>query len=142
VFKLGKKAMMGGGMMGPRKPISLILGFAFLAFGLIPLLKQMGTIGFTIPDFGNTVLHILSIFGAVLLLWDAIAENMGMMGMSQMIRMATFVMALVLLAVGLIPILHSMGAIGFTIPAMAETVMNVLYVITGVLLFYGGTQGM
>ncbi len=135
-----KKAQMMG-MMGPRKPISFILGLVFLAFGLIPLLKQMGTIGFTIPNLGNTVLHVVSIFGAIFLLWDAIAENMGMMGFPQMLRMATFIMALALLAIGLIPILYSMKAIGFTIPPLAETVMNVLYVITGVLLFYGGTQG-
>lgn len=143
MFNLGKKAQfgMGMGMMGPRKPISFILGLVFLAFGGIPILNQMGKLSFTIPPFGNTVLHILSIFGAVFLLWNAISENMAMMGFAQFARIATFILALALLAIGLIPILHSMGTVGFTIPPLAAAVMNWLYVVTAFMLFYGGTQG-
>ena len=137
---LGKK---GQGMMmgGPRKPISLILGLVFLAFGGIPLLNSLKVIGFTIPVLPQTILYVLSIIGAVFLLWDAISEGMAMMGLPQMIRMATFVMALVLLAIGLIPLLHSIGTIGFTLPQLAAVIVNVLYVVTGGLLLYGGTQG-
>ena len=43
--KTGQGMMMGG----PRKPISLIMGLVFLAFGGIPLLNQFGLVGFTIP---------------------------------------------------------------------------------------------
>lgn len=135
--KKGQGMMMGG----PRKPISLVLGLVFLAFGGIPLLNQMKVVSFSIPTPAGTVLYVLSVVGAVLLLWDAISENMAMMGFAQMARMATFVVALVLLAIGLIPILHSMGTIGFTLPDLAETIVNVLYVVTGGLLIYGGTQG-
>lgn len=130
-----------GQMMGPRKPISLILGLVFLAFGGLPLLHNFGVVGFTISGIPQVVLHILAVIGAVILLWDAISENMAMMGFAQMARMATFVVALVLLAIGLIPLLHSMGTIGFTLPVLAETIINVLYVVTGSLLIYGGTQG-
>ncbi|HLD97539.1 MAG TPA: hypothetical protein VI934_04300 [Candidatus Nanoarchaeia archaeon] len=129
------------GQMGPRKPISLLLGIAFLAIGGIPLLKSMNVIDFTIPPLPQTVFHVLGIIGAVILLWDAISENMAMMGFAQMVRMATFVMAIVLLAVGLVPLLHSMGTIGFTLPTLAGTIVNVLYIVTGGLLIYGGTQG-
>ncbi|MBI3036487.1 hypothetical protein HYY73_01870 [Candidatus Woesearchaeota archaeon] len=135
--KKGQGMMMGG----PRKPISLVLGLVFFAFGLIPLLNQFKVIGFTIPALPSLVLYVLSIIGAVILLWDAISENMAMMGFAQMARMATFVVALVLLAIGLIPLLHSMGTIGFTLPALAGIIINVLYVLTGGLLIYGGTQG-
>ncbi|MBI2176464.1 hypothetical protein HYU40_03930 [Candidatus Woesearchaeota archaeon] len=137
---LGKK---GQGMMmgGPRKPISLVTGLVFLAFGGIPLLNSMKVIGFTIPVLPQTILYALSVFGAVFLLWNAISENMAMMGFAQMARMATFVMALVLLAVGLIPLLHSFGVIGFTLPELAAVVINTLYIVTGFLLIYGGTQG-
>ncbi|MBI2141388.1 hypothetical protein HYU16_03100 [Candidatus Woesearchaeota archaeon] len=136
----GKKGQMG--MMGPRKPISLLLGVVFLAFGLIPLLNQFKIIGFTIPTLPNIVLQVLGIIGAVILLWDAISEGMtAMMGFPQMARMATFVMALVLLAIGLIPLLNSMNIIGFTLPVLAAIIVNVLYIVTGALLLYGGTQG-
>lgn len=137
LFKRGQ-----GMMMGPRKPISLIMGLAFLAFGGIPLLNSMNVIGFTIPVLPQTILYVLSVVGAVFLLWNAISEGMtAMMGLPQMLRMATFVMALVLLAVGLIPLLHSFGAIGFTLPELAAIVVNTLYIATGFLLIYGGTQG-
>ena len=141
---LGKKGFIGGGMGmgGPRKPISLLMGLVFLAFGAIPVLNGMKVIGFSIPPFPNVILHALSIAGAVFLLWDAISENMARMGFPQMVRTATFVVALVLLAVGLVPILHGMGVIGFNLPSLAAIIVNVLYVITGGLLVYGGTQGM
>lgn len=135
----GKKGQ--GMMMGPRKPISLIMGLVFLAFGGIPLLNSMKVVGFTIPVLPQTILYVLSVVGAVFLLWDAISEGMAMMGFPQMLRMATFVMALVLLAVGLIPLLHSFGTISFTLPEFAAVVVNTLYIVTGFLLIYGGTQG-
>ncbi len=130
-----------GQMMGPRKPISLVMGLVFLAFGGIPLLNQMKVVSFSIPVLPQAILYGLSVAGAVFLLWDAISENMAMMGFPQMIRMATFVMALVLLAIGLIPLLHSMGTIGFALPEFAAIVVDTLYVVTGFLLIYGGTQG-
>ena len=136
---LNKKGQ--GMMMGPRKPISLIMGLVFLAFGGIPLLNSMKVVGFTIPVLPQTILYVLSAVGAVFLLWNAISEGMAMMGLPQMIRMTIFVMALVLLAVGLIPLLHSMGTIGFTLPELAAIVVDTLYVVTGFLLIYGGTQG-
>ncbi len=139
-FLSGRKGQ-GMGMMGPRKPISLLMGIAFLALGGIPLLNSLKVISFTIPVLPQTVLYVLSSIGALILLWDAISENMAMMGFAQMVRMATFVMAIVLLAIGFIPLLHSMGAIGFTLPTLAGTIVNVLYVVTGGLLIYGGTQG-
>ncbi len=136
-------AKKGLGMMGgPRKPISLLMGIIFLAFGLLPILHTLGKVGFTISGIPQAVLHVLSIAGAVFLLWDAIAEGMSaMMGFPQMIRMATFVMAIVLLAVGLIPLLNSMGVLGFSLPVLATIIINSLYVVTGLLLLYGGTQG-
>ena len=130
------------GMMGPRKPISLVLGLAFLAIGGIPILNQVHAISFTIPPLPAIILQILGIIGAIFLLWDAIAEGMtAMMGFPQMVRMATFVVAVAIGAIGLIPVLHSLGTIGFQLPDFAETILNVLYILTGFLLLYGGTQG-
>ena len=140
---LSKKGFIGGmGMGGPRKPISLIMGLVFLAFGGIPLLNSMKVVGFTMPVLPQTILYVLSVVGAVFLLWDAVGEGMSMgMGVSAMLRPATFIMALVLLAIGLVPLLHSIGTIAFTLPELAAIVVNTLYVVTGFLLIYGGTQG-
>jgi len=139
---LGKKGI-GGGMGGPRKPISLVLGAIFLIIGIVPLLNSFGVIGFNIPLVPTgIILWVLALIGGVVLLWDGIGENMSMMGMAQQIRMATFVVALALLAIGAIPILNSLGVIGFSLPEMADAIVNVLFIIVGGLLVYGGTQGM
>ncbi len=132
----------GAGMGGPRKPLSLISGFIFLALGLIPLLNKFGAIGFNLPMSPVGIfLWILATAGGIILLWDAIGENMAIMGIQQQVRIATLVVGLAMLALGVIPILNSMGAIGFTIPPIAETIRNILFAVVGLLLLYGGTQG-
>ena len=140
----GKKALFGpgGGMGGPRKPISLILGAIFLVLGVVPLLNSFGVIAFSIPVIPTgIILWILALVGGVVLLWDAIGENLDIMGMQQQLKMATFVVALVLLAIGSIPILNSFGVIGFGLPAFIDTINNILFLVVGLLLVYGGTQG-
>jgi hypothetical protein len=47
----------------------------------------------------------------------------------------------VLLAFGLIPLLHSFGVIGFSLPAFAGIILDVLLTIAGFLLLIGGFQG-
>ncbi len=137
---MSKKAQ-GMMMGGPRKPLSLISGFVFLALGLIPLLNKFGVIGFDLPlSPVGIFLWILATAGGIILLWDAISENMAM-GLQQQARIATLVVGLAMLAIGLIPVLHSAGAIGFSIPPIAETIKNILFVVVGALLLYGGTQG-
>lgn len=137
MFKKGQGMMM----TGPRKPVSLLLGLAFVILGGLPLLNQFGVLGFSIPQIGGVILWALALAGGIFLLWDAISENMAMMGLSQQMRLASVIGGLVLLAVGLIPILNSFGIIGFNIPEFAAIVQHVLFVVFGVLLLYGGTQG-
>ena len=139
-----KKALFGpgGGMGGPRKPISLLVGLLFVALGLIPLLFSFGVIGFDLPiSIAGIILWVLSVVGGVILLWDAIGENMQIMGIGQQLRMASIAGGLLLLAVGLIPILNQFGVIGFSIPEFADIIKNVLFVVFGGLLLYGGSQG-
>jgi uncharacterized membrane protein len=146
-MSLGKKGIGGlgggvGGGGGPRKPISLLLGLAFLALGIVPLLNHFGVLEFEIPFIGETIIHVLSIIGAVFLLLDGMSEGMAFGGMQQQLKTATFIVAIVLLAVGLVPLLNTFGVIGFGLPAFVGSLVNVLFVLTGVLLLYGGTQGM
>ncbi len=138
---MSKKAQ-GMMMGGPRKPLSMIAGFIFLALGLIPLLNKFGVVGFNLPlSPVGIFLWIIAIAAGIILLWDAIGENMAMMGFAQQVRVATLVIGLAMLAIGVIPILHSMKVIGFDIPPIADTIKNVLFVAVGFLLIYGGTQG-
>jgi hypothetical protein len=137
MFKKAQGMMMGG----PRKPISLLLGLAFIILGGLPLLNKFGVLSFEIPPVTGVILWVLAIVGGVILMWDAISEGIMAMGITQQIRMASIIGGLVLLAVGIIPMLHSFGMIGFDIPVFAAVVQHVLFVVFGVLLIYGGTQG-
>jgi hypothetical protein len=130
------------GMMGPRKPISLLLGLAFIVLGLLPLLNQFGVVGFSLPVLPAVVIYVLAIIGALFLFWDAISEQMSaIMGITQQVMFATFIVGLIALAFGLIPLLYSFGVIGFSLPTLGETIINILFTAVGTLLLFGGTQG-
>ncbi|MCP3684158.1 MAG: hypothetical protein GY861_15865 [bacterium] len=136
---MNKKAQ---GMMGPRKIISLILGFCLLILGAIPLLNLVGAIGFSLPPLPVLLLHILCIIGGLFLLIDAVKEGAtAMMGMSRMLMIGSYVIGLIILVVGGIPILNQMGTIAFVLPAFVELTIDGLFVVAGALLIYGGTQG-
>jgi|SRR3989338_3595772 len=144
---IGKKALFGpgGGMGGPRQPISLLLGLIFLAFGVIPMLNSFGVIGFTIPIVPTGILlWAIALVGGVVLLWDALSEKMAVagIGIESQMRMANIIVALVLLAIGIIPILNNFGVIGFNLPEFADIIRHSLFIIVGVLLLYGGTKSM
>ena len=129
------------GQGGPRKPISLALGIAFLALGLIPLLNKFGIIGFELPTIPQMALYVLSVVGGVILLWDALAEGQGSFGIMQQVMFASYIVAVVVLAAGIIPLLNQFGVIGFALPGIVETILDGLFVAVGALLLLGGTQG-
>ncbi|MBI2664327.1 hypothetical protein HYX10_03225 [Candidatus Woesearchaeota archaeon] len=135
----GKKGI-GGGVGGPRQPVSGILGLIFLALGLIPLLHSLGVIDFTIPLVPTgLILWVLAAIGGLVLLWDALSENMPT-GIESQLKMASLIGGLLLLAIGVIPILNNFGVIGLTIPNIGETIINGLFVLVGVLLLYGAAK--
>ena len=71
-----RKALFGGpGGGGPRQPISILLGLAFLTLGIMPLLNNFGVIDFNIPAPAGMVLWILAAAGGLVLLWDAMSEK-------------------------------------------------------------------
>ena len=128
-------------MMSPRKSISLLLGVVFAVLGVIPLLNLFKVISFTLPVLPEIVLRILALAGGVFLIFDAISEGpMAMMGMAQYAMFASYIAGIAILLIGLIPILNSMGTIGFTLPQLGQTILDGLYVIVAVLLFYAGMQ--
>ena len=137
---LHNKKAIGGGMGGPRQPISGLLGVIFLILGVIPLLNTFGILGFTIPITPvGLILWILATIGGLVLVWDALTEKMPT-GIESQLRMASLLGALILLAIGVIPILNSFGVIGFSLPELADILKNILFTVVGVLLLYGATK--
>jgi hypothetical protein len=62
-------------------------------------------------------------------------QMMGMMGGR---KIASFGLGFVMLVLGLIPLLHNFGIIGFSMPWIPEMVLWILALIAGVLLFWDG----
>ena len=123
-----------GQMMGVRKVISFVLGLVFLALGLLPLL------GVNLPPIPALVLWLLALAGGIYLLIDAYKERMGM-GLSKFIMWLSVIVGLLILTLGLIPILNSMGVLAFALPVLGAAVVNILYTVAGVLLIIGSFIG-
>ncbi len=128
------------GMMGGRKIISFLLGLIMLALGAIPLLNQFKVIGFTLPALPNLVLWILGLAGGIFLIIDGFHERMSM-GLGKSVMWISILLGIVMFLFGLIPILNSLGFIAFTLPTIASIVINVLFALSGILLFIGGFTG-
>ena len=132
----------GQGMMGSRKMISFGLGFIMLILGAIPLFYTFGFIGFTIPTIPMMVLYVLAVIGGILLFWDGLSESQGM-GMARMVMFASYALALASLAMGIVPLLGPEGAgvISFSFGEIATVIIYILFMLDGLLLIFGGTQG-
>jgi hypothetical protein len=61
-----------------------------------------------------------------------------MMGMMGPRKIGSLVLGFLMLALGVIPLLHNMNVIGFTIPGLPEMVLWVLALVAGILLFWDG----
>ncbi len=115
----------------PKNWVAVIIGLLLLALGLIPLLNNFGVIGFGLPGFLNGIVSKIGLWivaaGGLFLLIDSFLEDHSM-------RMISIVVALLILAVGIIPLLNSFGIIGFTIPFLSVNVYNIIFVIEGLFL--------
>lgn len=124
--------------MSARKGISAVLGLVFLALGLIPLLNTFGVIGWNIPFVLGIGLWILAVAGGVFLLVDALKEQQEM---RHALSMPSAIIGLVVLAFGLIPLLHTFGVIGWNLPGVVMLGADFLFVAAGFFLLIGATQG-
>jgi hypothetical protein len=127
---MNKKGMMGPGT--GRKIFSVILGLIFLALGAIPLLNKFNVISFSLPRFPMMVLWILALLGAILLIYTGFKEAQNI-GAAKIIGIISIVMALVLLAWGI----GSFGILPFNIPAVGILIIDILFVLAGILLIIG-----
>ena len=125
---------MFGGMGQGRKIVGIILGLIFLAIGGIPLLNSFGVVDFSLPGIPMMVLWVLGIAGGIVLLIDGLKEAGVGFGLSKALMVPTLVAALALLAISLIPLLGEFGVIGFSLPTIGQTIMDVLFAAAGLLL--------
>jgi hypothetical protein len=131
-----KKAQL---MMGPRKWISLILGFLLTVLGVLPMLNQYGVISFNLPAIPGIVLWILFVAGGVWLLVDATSEGT----LQGYIMWPSVVIGVIVIGLGIVPLLGAsgLGIIGFSLPSIAKLISDVITVLAGFLLIGGGTFG-
>ncbi|MDP2749702.1 MAG: hypothetical protein Q8O89_02625 [Nanoarchaeota archaeon] len=133
---MNKKAQM---MMSPRKSISLVLGFIMLTLGLIPVLKQLKVIKFSLPALPVMVVSIFLLACAIWLIYDAYDTSMGMPG-PEMFMFG--IIAVIVLALGLIPLLHQLKILPFTLPVFMNSILPYVEVAAGLALIIGGFLGM
>lgn len=131
---MDKKAMI---FTRPRDTISFVIGLILTAFGIIPVLFTLGMISFNLPAFlglpGNILIWLIAAGGAYVVI-DGFVEPP-----HHALHWFLIIAGLVLLAVGLIPILHTFNVIGFTIPFLDNMVVyHILVTLEGLLLVVGG----
>lgn len=112
--------------------ISLFLGIIATAFGLIPLLNNLGIIQFNLPfTIAGLVLAVLLIFGAIFLFMDSTHEDH--------LQWLSIIIGIILLVLGIVPILAYFEIIvDFTSRILAISIIkNIILIVAGILLMLG-----
>ncbi len=121
---------------GGRSTVSFVLGLILIAVGLIPILNQFGVIPFGLPAFLSGLVSSIIIWliaGSGLYL---IIESF-MEGLDEPSAKWLLIVGLVVLALGLIPLLNSLGVIQFTVPLLSMMLFRIIFVIEGILMIIG-----
>src|SRR3989338_7224370 len=139
---MNKKGMI---FARPRDSISFVVGAILALYGIIPLLNAIGLLKFTLPAFltglpAEILIWVVAVGGAYVVVDGLIEPKMNML------HPFLIGAGLILLATGLIPILHNFNILPFTIPFMSITkegtdyliAYSILIAIEGVLLIIGG----
>jgi hypothetical protein len=113
----------------PKNWSALLIGLLMMALGIIPLLNSFDVIGF--GGFLSGILPKIATYllaaGGIYLLIDSFMED-------DHWRVISIIVALSIIAIGIIQILASFNIIGFSIPFITDTVYYVLFVIEGFFL--------
>ena len=112
--------------------ISLPVGIILLVMGIIPLLQSLGVIGFGLPGFlagaVGTFIPFIIAAAALFLIIDSFLEDI-----SSGIGLTTAIVGLIILVLGVIVALNSLGVIGFSIPFLSMLIYNIIFIILGIL---------
>jgi hypothetical protein len=133
---LHKKAMI---FTLARDTISFVIGLILAAFGIVPFLATIGVLASnplgSITNLPTSILIWVVAFGGCYILIDGFIEPP-----MHMLHWFLILAGLILAAIGLIPLLHSFGVIGFTIPVLGTKliVYHIIIGLEGILLMIGG----
>ena len=121
----------------PRDTISFVIGIILALFGILPLLTKWGVIGISLPGFMTNLpiqiaVWIVAVGGAYVAI-DGMIEPP-----AHSLHWILIVVGVILLAFGLIPILHNFGVIGFTLGIESLMIYQIIITVEGILLIIGG----
>lgn len=124
---------MGFDFDDPKNWSALILGLVIASLGAIPLLNSFGVIEFSLPAFLSGIISSIGLWiiagaGFYLMITSFLEDDT--------MRVVSIIVALAVLAIGIIPLLNSFGIIGFTIPFLSVNVYNIIFVIEGLFLIF------
>jgi len=118
--------------------ISLILAGILTILGGIPLLNQMGIIGFglgPLESFGVQIFLYVAALGGMWLLFDALwGKEHGFL------KYACVIVGLVVIVIGVIPILNQFGYITYTITFITPMIYNIMFITEAVLLIFSAAH--
>ena len=115
-----------------RKVLSIVLGLLFVALGVLPLLN------FQIPSIAGIVIWILAIIGGLVLLVNCFVEHQEM---KAVLSTPSYLIGLLLIVLGLVPLLASLGVIAFVLPGIFMLILDFVFIAGGLFLIIGGFQG-
>jgi len=122
----------------PRDTISFFVGVVLATFGLIPLLVNVGVLGWTLPSFlanlpFEVAIWIIAIFGLYVVV-DGFIEPP-----AHNLHWILIVAGIVLFVVGLLPLLHNYGVIGMSFGFLDNLILyQGIITLEGILLIVGG----
>jgi hypothetical protein len=121
-------------MMELKDWLSFFAGVAMIALGGLPLIHSImsnAPSAFALSWFPLTLFTYVLAGAGLYLLIDAIIEITNSNGVGWM----TFLLGIVFLIIGLIPILNTVGIIGFSLPfALSPVAYQIMFVIEGIFL--------
>ena len=108
---------------------SFVLGAFLFAFGLLPLIGKSSYLGPLASSLSGVVLSYILAFGGLFIIFDSFFE----FTFHAHVALTVMLSGLVVFAIGLIVVLHSMKVLAFTIP-VSPLLFNILFIIEGLLL--------
>ena len=122
-----------GSLLLPKKIHYAFNGIVLMLLGILPFMYRAGMIRFditAIPVVNYVVAFIIVIAGRELIM-EGIKEE------KKAVKYPSIIVGLVIIILTTIPVLFSMGAIGFNIPPYPPIINNVIYVVAGIFMIIG-----
>lgn len=114
----------------PKNWSALLIGLLLMALGIIPMLYSFKVIswgGFLQGSWFMMIAPYLLAAGGIFLLIDSFMEDDTM-------RIVSILIALILIAIGVINVLYKFKIIGFNIPFLTVLVYQILFIVEGLFL--------